>query len=193
MGGWVEECDRTAAPQAPALCDLVATDAFLIRAVEVRIERQTCLLRRLDKDMAERIGVGTLRDIERAVFTVKAIMQALVALGLLEVRQHVVVAPAGIAELTPMIVIGRLPAHIDHGIDRARAAKEAAARPIHAPALHRHLRRGFVSGMERSTAALLLWSREIRAARNPAPDCNSRLDTSKASGPPNYFAASQHL
>ena len=117
-------------------------------AVEIRVERQAGLLRRLDENMAKWAGERAFGVIERAIGAVKAVVQALVALGLLEVGQHVVVAPAGIAELAPMIIVGRLPAHIDHGIDRARTAKEPAARPIHAPALHRRLRRGFVAPVE---------------------------------------------
>ena len=101
--------------------------AELRGAVEIRIERQAGLLRPLDEDMAERICVGTLGDIERAISAMKAVVQALVAFGLLEVRQHVVIVPAGIAELAPMIVVRRLAAHIDHRIDRARAADEATA------------------------------------------------------------------
>jgi hypothetical protein len=125
--------------------------AQLHGAVEIRIERQAGLLRGLDEEMAERIRIGTLGDIERTVVAVKAVVQVLVALGPLEVRQHIVVAPAGIAELPPMIVVSRLAAHIDHGIDRARAANETAARPIHAPAFHRRLRRGFVTPVETRT------------------------------------------
>jgi len=34
-----------------------------------------------------------------------------------ESRQHVGIAPTGEAELAPMIVIGGLPAHRNHGVD----------------------------------------------------------------------------
>jgi hypothetical protein len=113
---------RCRAP-APAvfLGHLKQPAAELRGAVEIRIERQAGLLRPLDEDIAERICVGTLGDIEWAISAMKAVVQALVAFGLLEVWQHVVVAPAGIAELAPMIVVGRL------RIDRARAADEATA------------------------------------------------------------------
>ncbi len=37
-------------------------------------------------------------------------------LGFAEIRQHIIPAPAGIAELVPMVVICRLPAHVDHAV-----------------------------------------------------------------------------
>ncbi len=43
-----------------------------------------------------------------------------------------------------MIVVGRLPADIDHGVDRTRSTEQLSARLVHAPAVHRRLRRGLV-------------------------------------------------
>src|SRR6266478_5427203 len=37
-------------------------------------------------------------------------------LVLLEIRQHVVPAPAGQSKLAPMIIVGRLAPHVDHGV-----------------------------------------------------------------------------
>ena len=74
--------------RAPALAvflrHLEQAAADLRRAVEIRIERHAGLLRRLDERMAQRIGVGPLGDVERAVVAVEFIVQALVALGFLE-------------------------------------------------------------------------------------------------------------
>src|SRR5580658_5161741 len=58
----------------------------------------------------------------------------------LEERQHVVPAPAGEPELAPMIVIGGLPAHIDHGVDRGRAADHLAPRISEAAAVEARFR-----------------------------------------------------
>ncbi len=44
--------------------------------------------------------------------------------------KHVRRRPARIAECRPRVEIGRLSAHVNHGVDRARAADDAAARPI---------------------------------------------------------------
>ena len=49
-------------------------------------------------------------------------------LVLLEVGQHVVPAPAGIAHLPPGVVVARLAAHVDHAVDRRAAAQHAPAR-----------------------------------------------------------------
>src|SRR5262249_47745261 len=53
----------------------------------------------------------------------------------LEERQHVVPAPAGQAELAPVVVIGRLAAHVDHGVDGGGAPDRLAARIIEAAAV----------------------------------------------------------
>ena len=49
----------------------------------------------------------------------------------LEIRQHVLERPAGVAELAPMVEILGLAANIDHAVDRRRAAQHLAARPEH--------------------------------------------------------------
>ncbi len=53
---------------------------------------------------------------------------AVIVLVLLEVRQDIVPAPTGEAELAPAVVIGGLAAHIDHAVDRRAAADHPAAR-----------------------------------------------------------------
>src|SRR5579883_3430401 len=53
---------------------------------------------------------------------------ALLILGSLEIGQHVLEAPAEIAELAPVIEILLLPADIDEPVDRARPAQHPAAR-----------------------------------------------------------------
>ena len=63
--------------------------------------------------------VAQVGHAERTVAAVKIIAAAFVVLGLAEVRQHVVVAPAGIAELTPVVEILGLAADVDQSIDRA--------------------------------------------------------------------------
>ena len=50
------------------------------------------------------------------------------ALLLDEIGQNLIPAPAGEAQLPPAIIIGRLPSHIDHGIDGRAAADHLAAR-----------------------------------------------------------------
>ena len=59
---------------------------------------------------------------------VQRVLAALLVLGAAEVGQHVVEAPAGIAELAPVIEILGLAAQIEQAVDRARSAQHLAAR-----------------------------------------------------------------
>jgi hypothetical protein len=58
----------------------------------------------------------------------KLVFAALLILSLFEIRQHVLIAPADIAELAPLIEILFLAADIDEPVDRARTAQDLAAR-----------------------------------------------------------------
>ena len=75
----------------------------------------------------------------------KLIGAALVVLGLLEERQHVLVAPALVAELAPVVVVPGVAAHVEHGVDRRRAAQRLAARPVHAAVVAMDLRHRLVA------------------------------------------------
>ena len=103
-------------------------DAFLRGAVLVGIVGQAHLLRRLDhllqqRDLvAWRVGHG-----KDAVAATEFVGAALEAFHALEDGQHVLEAPAAIAELRPVIVVLRLAADVDHAVDRAGAAQHAAA------------------------------------------------------------------
>jgi hypothetical protein len=65
---------------------------------------------------------------------------ALLVLGLAEIRQHVGVAPARIAEIAPAIVILVLPANVEETVDRGRSAEHLAARLPDPPVARAHLR-----------------------------------------------------
>src|SRR5882724_6220023 len=67
-------------------------------------------------------------DGERPAYTMQRILAPLLILGAAKVRQDVVEAPAGIAELAPMIEIRGLPAQIKQAVDRARPAQHLPAR-----------------------------------------------------------------
>ena len=88
-------------------------------------------------------------DRERAAGAVQIVGAALLVLGAAEIREHVVVRPAGIAELPPMVEILFLAADIDETVDRRRAAQHLAARPLHAPPAQRLERLGLVDPGDR--------------------------------------------
>src|SRR5205085_5478853 len=71
-------------------------------------------------------------SVAAAIFVFAA---APVALDALEERQHIAIAPAGIAHLRPGVEVLRLAAHEGHAVDRARAAEQATARHRDAAAL----------------------------------------------------------
>ena len=81
-------------------------------------------------------------DVERAAGAVPGVGAALVVLGPLEVGQHLGPGPAGVARGRPVVVVARLAAHVDHGVDRARAAEHLAARLVAAAAVQPRLRHG---------------------------------------------------
>ena len=81
---------------------------------------------------------------QRAAGAVIFVGAALLVLGLLEIGQHVVIAPAGIAALAPAIVILVLAAHIQQAVDRTRTAEHLSARLEHLPAVQSRLRLGLV-------------------------------------------------
>ena len=82
-----------------------------------------------------------------------------------EERQHVVPAPAGKPKLTPVIVVGGLPAHIDHGVDGGGAADHLAAGIVEAAAVEPFLR----LGLEHPVRARIADREEI-ADRDVEPD-----------------------
>ena len=57
-------------------------------------------------------------------------------LALLEVRQHVLVAPAGVAERLPLVEILRVASHVQHVVQDAGTAETLAARPSRLPVGH---------------------------------------------------------
>src|SRR3546814_1369627 len=59
---------------------------------------------------------------------VKFAWSSMMLFDMLENRQYVVPAPAGIALRRPGVVVGRLTAHINHAVDGRTAPQDAAAR-----------------------------------------------------------------
>src|SRR5438094_5111006 len=85
-----------------------------------------------------------VRHRQRPARAVVFVGTALLVLGLLEIGQHVVIAPTGIAALAPAIVILMLTAHIEQAVDRARTAEHFSARLEHLPAVQSRFRLGLV-------------------------------------------------
>ena len=114
-----------------------------MRTVEVGVHRHLQLPPGLQKVFLERIGGPDAGYVQRTAGTVKAVLHHLVILGLLEVGQHVVIGPAGIAQRRPAVIVGAMAADVDHGVDRARSAQRLAARLVALAAVEAGLRHGF--------------------------------------------------
>ena len=65
----------------------------------------------------------------RAVVAVPLAGAAAVSLGFLEVLQHLVERPSLAAALCPLVVFKRVAAQVQHAVDAARAAENAALKP----------------------------------------------------------------
>src|SRR5215470_12153669 len=86
-------------------------------------------------------------------------------LVLFEKRQDVAPGPAGEAELAPMVIVGRLSAHVDHGIDRGGSADHLAT----GIAQRTTIEPRFGLGLEHPIRARIADREEI-ANRNVKPD-----------------------
>ena len=124
---------------APALA---AGDLVLARrppatdAVEVVGRLEAGADRAVDERVAELVGVDPVLDVQRPVLAVQRRAEPGVALGLHEVRQHVVEAPAGGAVLVaPGVVVGAVAADVDHRVHRRAAAERLHPRPVGAAAV----------------------------------------------------------
>src|SRR5262249_52890340 len=107
---------------------LVVAEALLLRAVHVGVARIAAGVGSLEERFAQRMGVGRIGHRERPADAVILVRPALIVLRLAEVRQHVRVAPPGVAEIAPVVVVLALAADVDRAVDRAGAAQHLAAR-----------------------------------------------------------------
>ena len=122
-----------AAAEAAALRELEAADAVLLCTVQVVVRRVAGLHGRLEHQVDERVHRTAVGDGLRAADAVVLALAALVVLAALEVRQHLVVAPARRAARRPVVVVEAVAAQVDHRVDRAAAADHAAAREVQPP------------------------------------------------------------
>jgi hypothetical protein len=126
--------DRGAAPAHVAYGHLQWPDPVLLGAVEIGVALVARLLGGGYEGIVQFVLRAQIGDVERAAGAVMHVGAALLIFRPAEIRQHIVIRPAGIAELAPQIEILLLPADINQPVDRTGAAEHLAARPDHAPA-----------------------------------------------------------
>ena len=119
---------RGAAPSVSGR-DLEVSDAFLICAVKIIVSWNPGFLRRLYERIADLSFVTDIRNLQWSVGAVVVVRTSYLIFRFHEKWQYVVIAPAVISQLTPVIVIFFLAANIDQAVDRARAAQHFASGP----------------------------------------------------------------
>ncbi len=155
-----DDCEIVPAPRLPQIADrrrpapavfrrqLEIAGALLRRAVEIIVARNAGLLRGLDEGFAERMRLADIGNRKRSADTVEVVAAATLIFGAPEIGQHVGKAPAGIAELPPMIVILVLAADIEQTVDRTRSAQHLAARLDDLAVIELRFRLGFVQPID---------------------------------------------
>ncbi len=123
---------QIAAGHAPAfavlLVDLVHRHPFLGVVVEVIGGRVAGLDPGGHERLADRVAEFQLGDVEVAVNAVeRALAAGLVVFTTLEQRQHVFIAPAGVTQRLPVVVIPGVATGVAHGVHRRGAAQGLAA------------------------------------------------------------------
>src|SRR5580704_1736657 len=159
-----EGAGRRPAPAA-LLVDVEGADAFVVAAVEVGNGFDAGLFGGSAEGIEQIPAHPRRRDVPFAADRMRLARAEEMIFVALEIRQYVIPAPAAQAELPPVIVIGGLAAHIDHGVDRRRAADHLAARIIEAAAVEAL----FGLGLKTPVGARIADGEQI-ADRNVKPD-----------------------
>src|SRR5689334_17419999 len=96
---------------------LVVADPFLLRPIEIVSPRDAEAFRRRDHRICQWRSRYRIRHVQRATDAVQGARATLLILSLLEKGKHTVPVPANAAPLTPLVVILRVAAHVDHAVD----------------------------------------------------------------------------
>ena len=126
---------RRGRPKAVARGELQVARAFLRGSVQVVVAGDAQLATSRDERVRQLMALH-VRYADGSVASVVCVGSARVRLRADEIGKHVRRAPARIAERAPMLEVLRLPARVDHPVDRARAAQRASLRQVDAPAVH---------------------------------------------------------
>ena len=161
----LEEAARRRPAPAELLVDVIGRRALVVAGVEIDDALDAGLLRRRAEGVEQIPAHARMLDPPFAAGRVMLAGAEKVMLVLLVDRQHVVPAPALEAELAPVIVVGGLAAHVDHGVDRRRAADHLAARIVQRAAVEA----GHRFGLEHPVRARIA-DREQIADRDVVPD-----------------------
>ena len=117
---------RRATPPLPGV-HLVIAGTGDVAPAEIRRARNADFRRGIEKRIGERIHPAGVLDPDSAFIAMKLVRAALLTLRFPEVRQDILIGPAGSAHLLPDRIVGGHAAHVDQAVDRARAAQHLPA------------------------------------------------------------------
>ena len=137
-----QEGFRCVPAHAALLVDVEVAAALVVAAVEVVGPGDADLGRGRPEGLEDLPAQAHVLDPPLAARAVGLVGALVEVLGAGEGGQHVVPAPAGVAELAPVVVVARLAAHVDHAVDRRAAAQHPAARIVERAAVEARLRLG---------------------------------------------------
>ena len=127
MQSGLQKTPRRRPAASALLVDVEIADAFIVAGVEIRNFPDSHLFRRVADRVQNGPGQPRRFDPPAAADAVMLAFAQKVIFEPAERGQHVVITPAGQAELAPVVVIGGLSAHRDHGVDGGGAADHLAA------------------------------------------------------------------
>ena len=136
---------RGAAAPAAAHGHVQVPESFLLKAVHVGGQRVAGLPPRLQPGRVQRVGEKPAARLERAIAAAVLIASLGAAFRALEVRQHILIAPAGGAFGLPALEVERVAAHVHQPVDRGGPAEHLAARGVQSAAIQVRLRLGVVA------------------------------------------------
>ena len=114
----LEESARRRPAPAALLVHMEGAASFVVAGVEVDDGFDAGLFRR-PPERVEHVPVNARRlDLQFAADAMDVALAQEMVFVPFEKRQNIVPAPTGKPKLAPMIVVGGLSAHVDHGVDR---------------------------------------------------------------------------
>src|SRR5579863_6815626 len=118
----LDEGARRRRPLGVARRELIVAYPILNGAIEIVIERDSEFLCGEQERVADRRRIDRIGHAERAAVVVIGVVQLLIVLAALEIRQHLAIAPTRRARLArPIVIIPGVAARVELRVDRGAA------------------------------------------------------------------------
>ena len=118
---WMQIGARGAPAFAVVMGDLINAHALLLCAVKIGVDWEASFFGGIQIDLLKWIITLQILDMQRTGIAVVAIFNDRVIFAFNKIRQHVVVRPTDITQLSPVIVINPMTADIHHRVNRGRS------------------------------------------------------------------------